>query len=83
MDSNFKKSLIKVALPITFQSLLNSSFSVIDTLMLGRLGSTVVAATTLGGKFASFFSVIISAIISASGIMISQYIGKKDRKGFI
>ncbi len=81
MDSNFKKSLIKVALPITFQSLLNSSFSVIDTLMLGRLGSTVVAATTLSGKFASFFSVIISSIISCSGIMLSQYIGKKDRKG--
>ncbi len=81
MDSNFKKSLVKVALPITFQSLLASSFSVVDTLMLGSLGSTVVAATTLGGKFASFFSVIISAIISVSGIMISQYIGKKNREG--
>lgn len=81
MDSEFKKSLVKVALPITFQSLLSSSFSVVDTLMLGHLGSTVVAATTLGGKFASFFSVIISAIVSSSGIMISQYIGKKDREG--
>ena len=81
MDFEFKKSLVKVALPITFQSLLASSFSVVDTLMLGSLGSTVVAATTLGGKFASFFSVIISAIISVSGIMISQYIGKKNREG--
>ncbi len=81
MDFEFKKSLVKVALPITFQSLLASSFSVVDTLMLGSLGSTVVAATTLSGKFALFFSVIISSIISCSGIMLSQYIGKKNREG--
>ena len=78
---SFRSSLVRTALPITGQSLLQSSFSVIDQLMVGQLGSVSIAAVGIAGKFASFFSVIIAAVISAYGIMLSQYIGKKDGKG--
>ncbi len=80
-NTSFRSSLVRTALPITGQSLLQSSFSVIDQLMVGQLGSVSIAAVGIAGKFASFFSVIIAAVISAYGIMLSQYIGKKDGKG--
>jgi putative MATE family efflux protein len=71
---------MKIALPVTLQSLLQSSFSVIDQIMIGKLGSYSIAGIGLGGKFASLYSVVLGAIASAAGIMISQYIGSKDAK---
>ena len=86
MESNmerneaFGKTVIRIALPVTIQSLLQSSFSVIDQVMIGQLGSSSIAGIGLGGKFASLYSVVLAAIASVAGITISQYIGKKDKK---
>lgn len=77
----FYKDLINIAVPVTLQALLQSSFSVIDQLMIGQIGSNSIAGIGLGGKFASIFSVVLSAIAAAAGIMIAQYIGKKNNNG--
>lgn len=45
-----------------------------------QLGSMSIAGIGLGGKFASIYSVVIAAVASVAGIMIAQYIGKKDDK---
>lgn len=76
----FHESLMKIAVPVTLQSLLQSSFSVIDQVMTGQLGSTSIAGIGLGGKFSSLYSVLVSAIAAVAGIMIAQYIGKEDEK---
>ena len=74
----FYKNVIRIAVPVTLQSLLQSSFSVVDQLMIGTLGSSSIAGVGLGGKFVSLYSVPLSAIAAAAGIMISQYIGKQE-----
>ena len=74
----FEKELLQIAVPVTLQCLLQSSFSVVDQIMTGQLGSTSIAGIGLGGKFASIYSVVIAAVASVAGIMIAQYIGKKD-----
>lgn len=79
-ENSFYKSVLKIAVPITLQSLLQSSFSVIDQVMTGQLGSTSIAGIGLGGKFYSIFYVLVSAIAAVAGIMIAQYMGKKDDK---
>ncbi len=76
----FEKIVLKIALPVTLQSLLQSSFSVIDQVMIGQLGSGSIAGIGLGGKFASLYSVVLAAIASVAGIMISQYLGRKDER---
>lgn len=79
-EETFERTVVKIALPITLQSLLQSSFSVIDQVMIGQLGSGSIAGIGLGGKFASLYSVVLAAIASAAGIMISQYMGRKDER---
>lgn len=79
-QKSFEKTVLKIALPVTLQSLLQSSFSVVDQVMIGQLGSGSIAGIGLGGKFASLYSVVLAAIASAAGIMISQYTGKKDEE---
>lgn len=76
----FQTELFQIAVPVTLQCLLQSSFSVVDQIMTGQLGSVSIAGIGLGGKFASIYSVVVAAVASVAGIMIAQYIGKKDSK---
>lgn len=80
-ESGFSKSLIRIALPVTLQSLLQSSFSVIDQIMIGQLGSESIAGIGLGGKFASVYTVILGAVAAVAGIMAAQYVGAGNIKG--
>lgn len=79
--NTFYKTVMSIAVPVTLQSLLQSSFGVIDQVMTGQLGSTNIAGIGLGGKFSSLYSVLISAIAAAAGIMIAQYMGSRDERG--
>ncbi|MDE7200279.1 MAG: MATE family efflux transporter, partial [Lachnospiraceae bacterium] len=53
----FRRELIGIALPVTLQSLLQSSFGMIDQIMIGQLGRESIAGIGLGGKFASLYTV--------------------------
>ena len=43
IDRGFYRNVIRFGLPIAFQSLLSTTASMVDTVMLGALGETVVA----------------------------------------
>ena len=49
--SDFMKSLSKIAIPVTLQSMLQASFSIIDQIMIGQLGEVNIAAVGLYGNF--------------------------------
>lgn len=76
----FLKTVCNIAIPVMLQCMLQSSFSMIDQIMIGQLGSVSIAAIGLAGKFSSIFSVVVSAIAAVAGIMIAQYIGKQEKK---
>lgn len=80
-DNSFRKELAGIALPVTLQSLLQSSFGMIDQIMIGQLGSESIAGIGLGGKFASIYTVVLGAVAAAAGIMVAQYVGAKDEEG--
>lgn len=75
----FFKSVCSLAVPVALQSMLQSSFSIVDQIMIGQLGSVPVAGVGLAGKFAGIYSVLVSAFGGAAGIMISQYLGQKNK----
>lgn len=79
MSDNFFKSAMKIAIPVAVQSMLQSSFSMIDQVMVGQLGTTEVAAVEIGGKPGFIFTFVSGAVATITGIMVSQYIGKKDK----
>ena len=77
---SFARTVCSLAIPVALQSMLQSSFSIIDQIMIGQLGSVSVAGVGLAGKFSSIFSVLASAIGAIAGIMISQYLGQKNKQ---
>lgn len=76
---HFFKAVCTLAIPVALQSMLQSSFNMVDQIMIGQLGEINVAGVGLAGKFASIYSVVISAIGAVAGIMIAQYLGQKNR----
>ena len=76
----FQRELLQIAVPVILQCLMQSSFSVVDQIMTGQLGSISIAGIGLGEKFASIYYVVIAAVASVAGIMLAQYIGKKDNE---
>ena len=79
-EKSFLAETGKIAIPVTLQVMLQSSFSMVDQIMIGQLGSVSIAGIGLVGKFTSIFNVVTAAIASVAGIMIAQYMGKKDEK---
>ena len=80
-NDHFFQSVCALAIPVALQSMLQSSFSMVDQIMIGQLGEIQVAGVGLAGKFASIYAVLISAIGAAAGIMISQYLGQENNRG--
>ena len=78
-NDSFFKTVCSLAIPVTLQSMLQSSFSIVDQIMIGQLGTVSVAGVGLAGKFSSIYSVVISAIGAVAGIMIAQYLGQKNK----
>ncbi|WDC81424.1 MATE family efflux transporter [Ligilactobacillus ruminis] len=76
--SKFMKSLCKIAIPVTLQSMLQASFSIVDQIMIGQLGETNISAVGLCGNFSLIFSVVIGAVSTVAGILIAQFIGAKE-----
>ena len=77
---SFLKKVCNLAIPVALQSMLQSSFSIVDQIMIGQLGSVSVAAVGFAGKFSSIYSVVVAAIGAVAGIMISQYMGQNNKK---
>ena len=77
---SFFSSVCSLAIPVALQSMLQASFSIVDQIMIGQLGSVSVAGVGLAGKFASIYSVIVSAVGVVAGIMISEYLGQKNQR---
>ena len=80
MMSKFMKSLCKIAIPVTLQSMLQASFSIVDQIMIGQLGETNISAVGLCGNFSLIFSVVIGAVSTVAGILIAQFIGAQETK---
>lgn len=79
-EKSFLEETGKIAIPVALQVMLQSSFSMVDQIMIGQLGSVSIAGIGLVGKFTSIFHVLTAAVASVAGIMIAQYMGQKEEK---
>ena len=77
-QNQFRKNVLRLALPVTLQSVLQSSFSLVDQVMVGQLGSVEIAAIGLAGKFFSIYTVMAAAVSTVAGILLAQAVGAGD-----
>ncbi|MDR0325149.1 MAG: MATE family efflux transporter [Oscillospiraceae bacterium] len=73
------RRLMKLAVPIILQNLINSSLMLIDTFMVGTLGETELAALTLANTWFFVISLFIFGVQSGMTVLVGQYWGRGDR----
>lgn len=81
MKQKYMKEILQIGLPITLQSILQASYSLVDQIMVGTLGTVSIAGGGLVAKFSSLVAFTLASIASVTSIMVSQYHGTKDKEG--
>lgn len=79
-DGAFWKGALRLALPISLQNLLISSFTLVDTIMVGALGSTALAAVGMAGQWSWLLNLVLFGFNSGASVFIAQFWGVKDEK---
>ncbi len=77
-DKPFIRRTAAIAMPIALQNLLNTALNFVDTLMIGRLGESSIAAVGLANKVFFVFTLFVFGIVSGSGVLTAQYWGRRD-----
>ncbi len=76
----FYRNLIRIALPITLQSLMLAMVAAADALMLGRVAQEQMTAVSLATQIQFVQNMFIFSATSAGSILGAQYWGKGDKK---
>jgi len=74
-----QRRVLRLALPIIGENLLQSSVGVIDTLMVARIGATALAGVGVALEIVFFMIAILSSISIGGTVLISQAFGARDR----
>lgn len=74
----FYKSLRHVVGPMALQNLISAAVNSADVIMLGYVGQTAIAATSLAGNVAFIMFMISTGLSSGLVMLAAQYWGKKD-----
>lgn len=79
----FWSTMLSLAVPIAVQNLLTSSFTLVDTLMVGQLGDVSLAAVGMAGQWSWFLNMVLFGICSGASVFFAQYFGEKNKEGIV
>ncbi|MBN3491817.1 MATE family efflux transporter [Vibrio neptunius] len=77
----FLRRMIAIALPITLQSIMFSSRSLVDVLMLGQLGEAEIAAVGVAARATFVTTIMLVGVTTGGALLTAQYWGAADRQG--
>lgn len=81
MEKNtFIKKLLFLSIPIIIQQFIQAALNLVDTVMIGRLGSDEIAAVGIANQVFFFVMMIIFGLNSGISVYIAQFWGRKDTK---
>ncbi len=80
-DKAFYKMVLAVAVPIMVQNGITSFVSLLDNIMVGRVGTAQMSGVAIVNQLLMVFQISIFGAISGAGIFTAQFHGCKDHKG--
>ena len=80
-DRGFWRSALRLAIPIALQNLLLSSFTLVDTVMIGSLGDVPLAAVGMAGQWSWVMNILFFGVNSGASVFLAQYWGVRDVRG--
>ncbi len=81
-NREFYKSIKQIAIYVAIQNTISSSLMLVDVIMLGSLGGSVINGPGLAGQFFFIFSLAIFGFANGGQIYLSQFFGDKNMDNF-
>lgn len=77
-DKELYKKMLKIAVPISLQSMITVGINLMDTVMLSGMGDTQLSASSLAGQFINLFMIFCMGIGMGASVLTSRFWGMKD-----
>lgn len=80
-DRAFYRRLFSIAIPIIVQNGITNFVSLLDNIMVGRVGTEPMSGVAIVNQLFFVFYLAIFGAISGPGIFTAQYVGQKNNEG--
>lgn len=80
-DRQFYMYVLGIAIPMIIQNLITNFVSMLDNIMVGRLGTTQMSGVSIVNQFMFVFNITIFGGVSGASIFGTQFFGKGDHEG--
>ena len=80
-NKSFYKMSLGIAVPMMVQNLISNFVSLLDNVMVGKLGTEDMSAVSIVNQLYFVFTLALFGAVSGAGIFTSQFHGKKDDEG--
>ncbi len=80
-DRKFYKHALLIALPMIVQNLITNFVSMLDNIMVGRVGTAEMTGVSIVNQLIFVFNITIFGGVSGASIFGTQFFGKKDHEG--
>ena len=80
-DKAFYQKVLTITIPILIQNVITNFVSLLDNVMVGRLGTEPMSGVAIVNQLLFIFNLCIFGGISGAGIFTAQYHGKGDEEG--
>ncbi len=77
--NNLNKNIIQLALPVLLENVLHMAVFIVDIIMVGRLGTTAVAAVGLAGALNFVITMIFCALNAGTTALVARDFGAKEK----
>ena len=77
---NSYREILRVAIPVSLESVFQASFSFVDQIIVGLLGASAVAAVGLSNSVSFIVALLYSAVGTGSAVLVAQAFGRQDMK---
>ena len=76
----FYRDVFALVLPMAAQNLINVAVTSADVVMLGKVGETVLSASSFAGQVQFIMTLIFFGLTSGAAVLTAQYWGKGDTR---
>ncbi len=80
-DKKFYKMVLAVAIPIMIQNGITNFVSLLDNIMVGRVGTEQMSGVAIVNQLLFVYNLCIFGAVSGAGIFTAQFAGQKNHKG--
>ncbi len=78
-DKELYLKMVKIAIPISLQSLITVGINLMDTIMLSKMGDAQISASSLAGQFINLFMICCMGIGMGASVLTSRFWGMQDK----